>query len=61
MKNLPRYLRIAGLASAVIAAIMALVSVETSTAAIQRRNPESAIAMAIVAFVLIRASEQSPT
>jgi hypothetical protein len=60
MQNLPKYLRYLGLLAGVVAAILAVASMESSATETHRMNPESAIAMAIVAFVFVRASELSP-
>jgi hypothetical protein len=57
MQRLPSYLRYAGIAVSILAVIVALSAMETQAAATSRMNPESAIALAIVAFGLFRASE----
>ncbi len=57
MEKLPTYLRYAGLLAAVVAAIIAVASMESKATETSHMNPESAIALAIVAFALFRASE----
>jgi len=59
MQDLPRYLRNLGLFAAIVAAILAVASMGSSATETHHMNPESAIAMAIVALVFIRASEHS--
>ena len=60
MDQLPKYLRYLGLLAAVIAAVLAVASMESKATESHHMNPESAIAMAIVAFVFVRASEPPP-
>ena len=45
---------------AVAAVVVAFMGLEHSASASARVNPESAIAIAIVAYVFVRASESSP-
>ncbi len=54
------HVKYTGLAVAVVAAILAFAGLEQSANASSRTNPESAIAMAIVAYVFVRASESFP-
>lgn len=49
-----------GLVAAGIAVVMAIAGLDANVNAASRTNPELAIAMAIVAFVLTRASENRP-
>jgi hypothetical protein len=56
-EKLPTYLRFAGLALIVIAVILAFAGMESKASETSRMNPESAIALAIVAFVCFRGSE----
>ena len=60
MEALLKYLRPLGLLAAVVAAILALASMESNATETHHMNPESAIAMAIVALVFVRASETLP-
>ncbi|MEJ7597435.1 MAG: hypothetical protein WKG01_05955 [Kofleriaceae bacterium] len=60
MDKLPKYLRYLGLITAVIAVMLAIGSAGSSANESSRLNPESAIALAIAAFVFIRASELRP-
>ena len=56
-EKLPTYLRYAALLVAAIAVIMAFAGYDYNTSANSRVQPEAAIAMAIVSYVLLRASE----
>jgi hypothetical protein len=58
MKNLPTYLWYLGIICAAIAVVMAFASLESRASATNQMHPEAAIAIAIAAFVFLRASEK---
>jgi hypothetical protein len=55
------HLKYISLALAVVAVILAFAGVDESAGASSRVNPGSPVAMAIVAYVFVRASESSST